>query len=79
MPLSLKTMEVQIEGDKWNKRFRMVQLYWESGGKKERFRINFPKGVFNTRNGEMTFLNSKKDSLFFLVSSCYFFAFYEQA
>ena len=28
MPLSLKTMEVQIEGDQWNKRFRTVQVYW---------------------------------------------------
>ena len=29
MPLSLKTMEVQIKGDQWNKRFRMVQVYCE--------------------------------------------------
>ena len=28
MPLSLKTMEVQIKGDQSNKRFRMVQVYW---------------------------------------------------
>ena len=28
MPLSLKTMEVQIQGDQWNKRFRTVQVYW---------------------------------------------------
>ena len=28
MPLSLKTMEVQIKGDHWNKRFRMVRVYW---------------------------------------------------
>ena len=27
MPLSLKTMEVQIKGDQWNKRFRTVQVY----------------------------------------------------
>ena len=27
MPLSLKTMEVQIKGDLWNKRFRTVQVY----------------------------------------------------
>ena len=27
MPLSLKTVEVQIKGDQWNKRFRMVQVY----------------------------------------------------
>ena len=33
------------------------------------------------RNGEITILNSKKknDSLYFVVSSCYFFAFYEPA
>ena len=37
--------------------------------------------VFKTQNGEMTFLNMAKtsDSLFFGVSSCYFFAFYEPA
>ena len=29
MPLSLKTMEVQIKGDQWNKRFRTVQVYWK--------------------------------------------------
>ena len=34
MPLSLKTMDVQIEGDQWNRRFRTVQvnrtyyIYW---------------------------------------------------
>ena len=28
MPLSLKTMEVQIKGDQWNKRFRTVQVYY---------------------------------------------------
>ena len=28
MPLSLKTMEVQIKGDQWNKRFKTVQVYW---------------------------------------------------
>ena len=28
MRLSLKTMEVQIKGDHWNKRFRTVQVYW---------------------------------------------------
>ena len=27
MPLSLKTMEVQIKGDQWNKRFKTVQVY----------------------------------------------------
>ena len=27
MPLSLKTMEVQIKGDQWNKRFRTVQVH----------------------------------------------------
>ena len=27
MPLSLKTMEMQIKGDQWNKRFRTVQVY----------------------------------------------------
>ena len=27
MPLSLETMEVQIKGDQWNKRFRTVQVY----------------------------------------------------
>ena len=31
MPLSLKTIEVQIKGDRWNKRFRMVQVYcWKA-------------------------------------------------
>ena len=45
MPLSLKTMEVQIEGDKWKKGFRTVQLYWESGGKKEREKKNEDKHV----------------------------------
>ena len=30
MPLSLKTMEVEIKGDHWNKRFRAVQVYWEN-------------------------------------------------
>ena len=29
-PLSLKTMEVQIKGDWWNKRFRTVQVYWKN-------------------------------------------------
>ena len=29
MPLSLKTMEVQIKGNQWNKRFRAVQVYWK--------------------------------------------------
>ena len=29
MPLSLKTMEVQIKGGLWNKRFRTVQVYCE--------------------------------------------------
>ena len=29
MPLSLETMEVQIKGDQWNKRFRTVQVYWK--------------------------------------------------
>ena len=28
IPLSLKTMEVQIKEDQWNKRFRTVQVYW---------------------------------------------------
>ena len=28
MPLSLKTMEVRIKGNQWNKRFRTVQVYW---------------------------------------------------
>ena len=28
MLLSLKTMEVQIKGGLWNKRFRTVQVYW---------------------------------------------------
>ena len=27
MPLSMKTMEVQIKGDQWNKRFRTMQVY----------------------------------------------------
>ena len=27
MPLSLKTMEVKIKGDHWNRRFRIVQVY----------------------------------------------------
>ena len=31
MPLSLKTMEVQIKRDQWNKRFRTVQVYWGKG------------------------------------------------
>ena len=29
MPLSLKTVEVQIKGGHWNKRFRTVQFYWK--------------------------------------------------
>ena len=29
MPLSLKTMEVQIQGDQWNKRFKTVLVYWK--------------------------------------------------
>ena len=28
MPLSLKTMEVKIKGDRRNKRFRTVKVYW---------------------------------------------------
>ena len=28
MPLSLKTVEVQIKREQWNNRFRMVQVYW---------------------------------------------------
>ena len=31
LPLSLKTMEVQIKRDQWNKRFRTVQVYWGKG------------------------------------------------
>ena len=27
-PLSLKTMEVQIKVDQWNKGFKTVQVYW---------------------------------------------------
>ena len=27
MPLSLKTVEVQIKGEQWNKKFRTVQVY----------------------------------------------------
>ena len=27
----MKTMEVQIKGDQWNKRFRTVQVYWKDG------------------------------------------------
>ena len=27
MPLSLKTMEGQIKGNQWNKRFRTVRVY----------------------------------------------------
>ena len=30
MPLSLKTMEVQIKGDHWNKRFRTVLVCWKN-------------------------------------------------
>ena len=30
MPLSLKTMEEQIKGDQWNKKFRTVQVYWKN-------------------------------------------------
>ena len=29
MPLSLKKMEVQIKGDKWNRRFTTMQVYWD--------------------------------------------------
>ena len=29
MPLCLKTVEVQIKGGHWNKRFRTVQFYWK--------------------------------------------------
>ena len=36
MSLSLKTMEVQIKRDQWNKRFRTVPVYWE-----KRRRINY--------------------------------------
>ena len=32
MPLSLKTMEVQIKGDQWNMRFGTVQVYWSGSG-----------------------------------------------
>ena len=32
MPLSLKTMEVQIKGDQWNTRFRTEQVYWSGSG-----------------------------------------------
>ena len=31
MPRSLKTMEVQIKRNQWNKRFRTVQVYWGKG------------------------------------------------
>ena len=27
IPLSLKTVEMQMKGDQWNQRFRMVQVY----------------------------------------------------
>ena len=29
MPLSLKTVEMQIKDDQWNKKFRTVQVYRE--------------------------------------------------
>ena len=32
MPLSLKTVEVQIKGDHLKKRFRTVQVYWLGWG-----------------------------------------------
>ena len=32
VPISLKTMEVQIKGDQWNMRFRTVQVYCHWGG-----------------------------------------------
>ena len=34
MPLSLKTMEVQIKGDQWNKSFRTVQVYYHKKDRK---------------------------------------------
>ena len=42
MPLSLKTMEVQIKREKWNKRFRTVQVYW---GKRRRI-CNYVSGIW---------------------------------
>ena len=43
MPLSLETMEVQLKGDQWNKRFRTVQVY----SQKHNFHIPFL--FFNTK------------------------------
>ena len=54
MPLSLKTMEVQIKGDQWNKRFKTVQVYWTS------CRSCWPRG-FGA-------LNSSPQSEYFLPS-----------
>ena len=42
MSLSLKTMEVQIKRDQWNKRYRTVQVYWE----KRRRICNFVSGIW---------------------------------
>ena len=39
MPLSLKTMEVQIKGDQWNRWFRTVQVYY-----------NYDSGLFYMQN-----------------------------
>ena len=39
MPLSLKTMEVQIKGDQWNKKFRTAQVYWMSRAQHKIFKV----------------------------------------
>ena len=39
MPLSLKTMEMQIKADRWNKKFRTVQVYWMSIAQREIFKV----------------------------------------
>ena len=56
MPRSLKTMEVQIKRNQWNKRFRTVQVYWGKGRRinyatmslEFEFHLQFPCGSLST-------------------------------
>ena len=44
-----QTMEVQIKGDQWNKRFRTVQVYWMSRAQREIFEVYAREKKFERR------------------------------
>ena len=47
MPLSLKTIEVQIKGDQGNMRFRTVQVYWKTSR-------HFPGRILSRQDAKKT-------------------------